>query len=185
MANQLINYLDGCILKDYEEIQEILRVEQIAEEAIWKELDYLKRESKVQDSEDDGLKHWEGILEFKPLDTDTVDVRRLRIKGKLNETLPYTYRVICSMLESLCGEDGVEVDRRVEDYTFSVKVALKSKKLKAEVEKLLDRVLPENMILKVSLKYNTWGMVKKLTWGQLKQYTWQQVKEGDLIAENN
>ena len=180
MANQLINYLNGCILKDYEEIQEILRVEQIAEEAIWNELDYLKRESKVQDSEDDGLEHWEGILEFKPLDTDTVDVRRLRIKGKLNETLPYTYRVICSMLESLCGEDGVEVDRRVKDYTFSVKVALKSKKLKAEVEKLLDRVIPENMILKVSLMYNTHRILSGFTHAELSAFTHRQLREEEM-----
>lgn len=180
MANQLINYLDGCILKDYEEIQEILRVEQIAEEAIWRELDYLKRESRVQDSEDDGLEHWEGILEFRPLDTDTIDIRRLRIKGKLNETLPYTYRVICSMLEALCGENGVEVERRIEDYIFSVKVALKSKKLKAEVEKLLDTILPENMILEVSLKYNTYRVLSKKTYAELAAFTHRQLREEEL-----
>lgn len=175
-----MKYLDGCIFKDYEEIKEILRVEQIEETALWNEMDYLLRESKVQSSEDIGLQRWEEILELKPLDTDPIEVRRLRIKGKLNETLPYTYRVVYAMLQSLCGKDGVSVDRNVQEYSYSVKVALKSKKLKAEVEKLLDRVIPENMILKVTLMYNTNRMLSGLTHAQLAAYTHRQLKEEEL-----
>lgn len=180
MDRRLLSYLDGCILKDYEEIQEILRVEQISEAKVWEELEYLLEESRVQDSEGVGLNRWEGILELKPLDTDPIEVRRLRIKGKLNETLPYSYRVVCSMLKALCGEDGISIDQRVEEYIYSVKVALKSKKLKAEVEKLLDRVIPENMILQVSLMYNTHQLLAERTHASLAAYTHRQLREEEL-----
>lgn len=180
MDDHLIDYLDGCIYKDYEEIKEIMRVEQIEEESIWKEMDYLMKEARVQSSEDIGLSRWEEILELRPLDTDPVEIRRLRIKGKLNETLPYTYRVVYSMLQSLCGKDGVFVDRNVEKYTYSVKVALKSKKLKAEVEKLLDRVIPENMILRVTLMYNTHRILSGMTHAQLAKMTHRQLREEEL-----
>ena len=62
MDRRLLSYLDGCILKDYEEIQEILRVEQISEAKVWEELEYLLEESRVQDSEGVGLNRWEVIL---------------------------------------------------------------------------------------------------------------------------
>lgn len=182
MDNQLLSYLDGSILKDYEEIQEILRVEQTEEDELWKELDRLLAESRIQTAEKEGLERWETILELKPADTDSFDVRRLRIKGKLNETLPYSYRVTCAMLCALCGRDGVEVSQDIENYTFSANVELKSKKLKSEVEKLLDRVIPENMILKVTLKYNTHRILSQKTHRELSAFTHRQLREEEMEA---
>lgn len=140
----------------------------------------LLAESRIQTAEKEGLERWEAILELRPLDTDTIEVRRLRIKGKLNEMLPYSYRVVCSMLKSLCGEESVEVNRNAEEYIFSVKVALKSKRLKAEVEKLLDRVIPENMILQVTLMYNTHRILSQKTHRELATFTHRQLREEEM-----
>ena len=59
-------------------------------------------------------------------------------------------------------------------------VALSSKELKEEIEKLADEVVPANMELEVVLWYTSHRMLEKKTHGALEQYTHEQLTELDL-----
>ena len=126
---------------------------------------------------DNGCKRWEKILDIKPRDTDTLQVRRFRIKARINEDLPYTWRALERVLDTMCGKGAYAMTLYNEEYRLVILLELTVKKLFDEVEQSVKRMIPANLILDVRLRYNTWGQVKVLTWGDLKNRTWKDVKE--------
>lgn len=176
MDRKLLNYLP-LFLQTYEEIEQIMKVEQEQVEGLWDTLKGLLKETFVSDESEIGAKRWETILKITPLDTDTLQLRNFRIQSRLIEDIPFTYRTLQNQLKALCGEDGYKTILDGDNFTLYVKVALTTKKLKKEVETICERVVPLNLFIEVTLMYNTHRMLKPFTHGQLKQFTHKQIKD--------
>lgn len=177
MDRALMDYLP-CIMQDYEEMQQIMQVEQPGIEALWEACDSLMNEAYVQTETGLGAKRWESILDISPKDTDTLEVRNFRIQGRLVEDLPYTYRMFERQLIALCGEKGHSLFMTEQNgLTLKIRVALSAKELKDEVVKLAERIVPCNIILDVELMYNTHAMLKGYTHARLSDTTHAQLRE--------
>lgn len=124
---------------------------------------------------------WEKMLFIIPLDTDTLSERRFRIQTRVLERMPYTYRVILRKLQTLCP-GGVDWTVDTEKQLIIVRVALASKNMRADVDELLDNVLPLNMEYTLIILYNTYAMLEKHTNGNLKQFTHQQIRDDTAIG---
>lgn len=124
---------------------------------------------------------WEKMLSIIPLDTDTLSERRFRIQTRVLERMPYTYRVILRKLQTLCP-GGVDWTVDTEIQSIIVRVALASKNMRADVDELLDNVLPLNMEYTLIILYNTYAMLKRHTNGNLKQFTHQQMRDDTVIG---
>ena len=124
---------------------------------------------------------WEKMLFIIPLDTDTLSERRFRIQTRVLERMPYTYRVILRKLQTLCP-GGVDWTVDTEKQLIIVRVALASKNMRADVDELLDNVLPLNMEYTLIILYNTYAMLAKHTNGNLKQFTHQQMRDDPAIG---
>lgn len=124
---------------------------------------------------------WEKMLSIIPLDTDTLSERRFRIQTRVLERMPYTYRVILRKLQTLCP-GGVDWTVDTEKQFIIVRVALASKNMRADVDELLDNVLPLNMEYALIILYNTYAMLAKHTNGNLKQFTHQQMRDDTAIG---
>lgn len=177
MDRALMDYLPG-IMQDYEEMQQIMQVEQPGIEALWEACDSLMNEAYVQTETGLGAKRWESILDISPKDTDTLEVRNFRIQGRLVEDLPYTYRMFERQLIALCKEKGYSLFMTEQNgLTLKIRVALSAKELKDEVVKLAERIVPCNIILDVELMYNTHAMLKGYTHAGLSDTTHAQLRE--------
>lgn len=177
MDRALMDYLPG-IMQDYEEMQQIMQVEQLGIEALWEACDSLMNEAYVQTETGLGAKRWESILDISPKDTDTLEVRNFRIQGRLVEDLPYTYRMFERQLIALCKEKGYSLFMTEQNgLTLKIRVALSAKELKDEVVKLAERIVPCNIILDVELMYNTHAMLKGYTHAGLSDTTHAQLRE--------
>ena len=124
---------------------------------------------------------WEKMLSIIPLDTDTLSERRFRIQTRVLERMPYTYRVILRKLQTLCP-GGVDWTVDTEKQLIIVRVALASNNMRADVDELLDNVLPLNMEYTLIILYNTYAMLAKHTNGNLKQFTHQQMRDDTAIG---
>jgi hypothetical protein len=164
-------------MQTYGEIEQIMKVEQTRVEALWETVRNLLNEAFVSDESKIGAARWESILDITPLDTDTLQLRNFRIQGRLIEDLPYTYRTLNNQIKALCGEDGYEINLNGDEFFLSVKVALTTKKMKSEVERLCERVVPLNLFLDVDLMYNTHGLLQPYTHGYLHSFTHQQIRD--------
>lgn len=179
MDRQMIDYLPP-VMNDYEEIEQICNAEQFAKERLWQNLEKTFNECHISTQSKKGAERWEKTLGIIPKDTDSLEVRNLRILAKLHEDLPYTYRTFKRMLSGLTGgEDAYNLTINNDLYTVNIKVALKSKDLMNEIGVLADRVIPAHMILIVELMYNTHRMIKDagMTHRDLSQYTHRQIRE--------
>lgn len=183
MDRRLMDYLSD-IMRDYEEMKQIMQTEQTEVEALWNACDSLMKEAYVQTETAAGAGRWESILTIEPKDTDTLEVRNFRIKGRLVEDLPYTDKIFDRQLAALCGKDGFTREITSDNgITMIIRVALHAKELKEEVVKLAERIVPCNMILDIELKYNTHAMLSDRTHVQLASMTHAQLKEA-VFREN-
>lgn len=176
MQRKLIDYLPS-VMQELEEFKQIMTAEQKQVDELWKVIYFILNEAFLDTAEDIGLKRWETILNIIPLDTDSVEVRRMRIHGRMLEDAPYTWNSFKQMLSGLCGEDGYTLELKNKEYTLVIKVALKSKKLKDEVAKMTERVVPANLILDIDLLYNTYELLKQITWEQAATKTYKDLRD--------
>lgn len=75
--------------------------------------------------------------------------------------------MLVHQLTTLCGKDGYTLELKNEEYTLLVKVALTAKANFEDVGDLLGRIVPANLIIDLSLKYNQHKTLKKLTHKEL------------------
>ena len=165
------------VVKHYREIVGITEAENPELTMLWTSADSVFLDQFIETLTDNGCKRWEKILDIKPRDTDTLQVRRFRIKARINEDLPYTWRALEKVLDTMCGKGAYAMTLYNEEYRLVILLELTVKKLFDEVEQSVKRMIPANLILDIRLRYNTWGQVKVLTWGDLKNRTWKDVKE--------
>lgn len=182
MDRKLIDYLPE-VLKTYKEFIELMRVEQPQIEALWDACDSLMNEGFLDTETEVGAAKWESILDIKPKNTDSLEIRNFRIHGRLVEDLPYTERTFCKQLAALCGEDGYSCKLDYDKFSLQIKVALTSKKLKDEVQSLAERIVPQNYILDIDLMYNTHRIIREcgFTHRQLSAYTHKQIRDEPFI----
>lgn len=135
----------------------------------------------IETAKEKGVARAEKIVGISPRATDTLEERKFNVLAKYNEDLPYTVTKLNELLSILCGEKGYHLEINNSEFKLTVKVELTSKKSKASVEELLERVTPANMVLYVTLMYNQHKTVGKLKNKDLRKYTHDGVREEALI----
>ena len=146
MIRKLLEYLPP-VIRNVREYQAIMKDGEQAEvAALWDAVDAAFNDQFVNSATLNGVQRWESILGIQPKGTDSLDARKFRILSRLNEQLPYTLPVLKNMLQSLCGEDGYSIEVQNDLYTLKIKIALVAKSNFDDVDVLLKRVVPENMI---------------------------------------
>lgn len=165
----LLNYLPD-FMQDMKEVKILLSAEDTDLEALKIDVENVFKDQYFLEATENGLKHYEEMFGIVPKLTDTLETRRFRLLARFNESLPYTEISINKQLETLCGKDGYSIEVVFEEYRVIAKVSLTRKALFDEVKKLLDKVLPANLILDLSLMYNQHLTLKKLTHKQMNAY---------------
>lgn len=175
MDRKLINYLP-YVVRDYGEFQGIMGSEQPEFERAWNSTDDLLDNQFISTAGTLGLSRWEKILGITPKGTDSLEDRRFRILTRLNEELPYTIPQLRNILETLCGSGNYSAEVMEGTYQLIVKIGVAAKKNFSDVESLLDRVVPQNMVINLLQLYNTHAELGLLTHEQLAAYTHNQLR---------
>jgi hypothetical protein len=176
----LIEYLPP-VIQDYKEIKEVMTSENPEFQLVGDESEVLKNNQFIESTNELGIKRFEDMLEIKALYDDTWDNRKFKVLSVWNNAIPYTINALNEKLAILCGEGGYSLNVNYNTYTVTVRVALSSKKNYSEVEKMLNLVLPCNMIIDVSLLYNQHETLAAFTHAQLSAYTHEQLREGVIV----
>lgn len=176
MDRKLENYLPQ-FLREVREIKNIIGAEQLALEAIWDYAEGILPEFFLDDMTSYGVERWESILEINPKAIDTLEDRRVRIKTKLKKDLPYTKKNLELKLASICGSDGYSVEYDNDNYKIKIRITLTVKSSIDEVEQLLYRIVPANMVVDLSLMYNQHQLLSGYTYGRLGEYRHQHLRE--------
>jgi hypothetical protein len=130
----------------------------------------------LDDMHEDQIVRWENILKISPATDDSWDDRRFRVKTKVLERLPYSYRVIINKLETLVP-DGLEISVDADRLHLDISLALRSAKMLADVGEMLEKMLPLNMTYTIIILYNQYSIyINRWTHGQMHAYTHEQLR---------
>lgn len=146
LDRKLIDYFPS-FLQEYEELKIIANTGQTEVEEAWKATEKLLEEPFVYSQNNYGASRLEKILEIKPLDTDTLEVRNFRILSKLNEVLPYTYRTIRKYLNNMCGEAKYQLKINIDKLAVDAVFEIEEKQKLRELFNYLERIVPLNLII--------------------------------------
>ena len=168
------------VLQDVVELNAIARVEDPILTAEWGLIQGIFDNQFIMYTNEDGISRYENMLNIYPLDTDTLETRRLRVMARFQEQAPYTWRVLIGILDGLLGLGNYTATRDVASKTIDIKIQLVQSQQVQVVIDMLERITPVNMIYTVSLMYNTYQQLSAYTHQQLSAYTHQQLREGQL-----
>lgn len=90
------------------------------------------------------LEKWEKLLKLFPRPDDSLDDRRMSVKRKILERLPYSYRVIRRRLKELC-ENGFRFWISDDRTEIEVTTSISSERQMEIIEELLENLLPLNV----------------------------------------
>ena len=179
---KLIGYLPE-ILQDIRDLQELTAAEDpefggdSKITGVFEQIDIEVNNCFIDTLDSYGCARWESMLAITAKDTDTLDLRRMRIKAALNGDTPYTMRSLENKLKALCGEGNYVVSYANDAYTLSVDIALRAKDQYEYIKNLLYEIVPANIIITVKLLYNTHILLRKYKHSELAQYTHKQIRE--------
>ena len=176
MDRQLINYLPEW-LRDFSEMKKLARAEQDQAEKLWKSCESIWDNNFIDTLDSRGCDRWEAMLHIKPKDSYTLAERRNNIKSRVVEQRPFTVKKLRQMLEAICGAGKYELSIEPDKYKITCKIELTSKNMLSDVQELLARMVPANMVIDLNLKYNTYKMLTQFSHKQLKVYTQSQLRE--------
>ena len=165
------------VIKPYREFKKITEIENDFLNDIWFECENIFLNQFIETLNNYGCSRWEKIIGITCKDTDTIDERRFRIKAKINETLPYTFRRMEQLLETLCSSDGYTAKLYNEEYRLKVTIQLVAKNKFNEVVSLLNRIVPANIIIDVEIKYNDNEKISRYRHIDLKRYKYGEIRE--------
>lgn len=174
----LIEYIPH-IIRDVQEYKALLiDGEQPQITLLWNGLENALNDQFISDATEYGIKRWEKILGIYPKATATLEERKFTVLARINEELPFTMTMLKAKLEILCGAEGegYVVSLIPDEYKLIVKVALVAVSNYQDVADLLDRIVPANMIIELSIIYNRYSVLANFTHGHLAAYTHYQLR---------
>lgn len=159
------------VIKEIYEIQEIAKTMDFEFEKFQSAKEHIKEELFILTVNNEGLKNWEHALNIETNSNDTVDLRRFRILSKLNGD----NTSLKKKLNLLLGEGNYIINIYPELCKLQVIVKLISKDYMEPVKELLEKVVPMNIELDVTLAYNTHNTLSAYTHNELSNYTHKQL----------
>lgn len=175
MERTLIQYLP-FVVREYAQMKGIMESEQPIFEKAWDEAKRVLDNQFIFTADELGIQKWEAILNIMPKGTETLEERRFRILSRYNEQLPYTLKQLRAILETLCGKGNYTTEIAEGSYILIVRVGLAAKSNFQDVETLLHRVTPQNLIIQLNQMYNTHKDLAQFTHKYLSQYTQDQLR---------
>ena len=163
-------------LTDIEEIQEIIKTLNVEFENLNEVIYKILHNMFLLDLDIDGCIRYENMLKIKPREDDTLDDRKFKILTLYKGDTPYTIISLQRKLEELCGAENVEIVLDPDEYNIEVWIGLASKNQFDTAYSIIKKMLPCNLTLNYSLKYNQHSTLAQYTHGQLASYTHDQLR---------
>lgn len=186
MDKDLIEYLPP-ILKKVEEFKQICKSEQDMLSFCEKAVQTVFDNQFIESANSDGILRYEKIMGISSRGTDTLEDRRFRVKNRIVGDLPYTKEALGKRLSALCGKDGYTLLIEYDKYNVKVQLELTAKNQYEEVGIILRDILPANLTIAVSIRYNQYYKLSRLTHKELSEYTHKYIRNEVLKngSDNN
>ena len=135
-------------------------------------------------SNENGISRFEKIFNITPdKANEDIEFRRSRIMNRLVSQIPFTEKFLQQQLDIIIGKNNWNYDIDYNNYTLDINITTPGKSWLIELNQLLDRIIPCNIVWTVNIYQASWKSIKENfeTWNDLTSYTWEQILEGDWM----
>lgn len=178
----LLEYLPD-FLRDLTEMSEIMTAETPELETIHAKIDLTLANQFIMTADEETIARMEKMFSVPAQPNATLEDRKFSVKAFLNQSSPFTYRTLCGQLEALCGVDGYSVELTPSTYTIKIRIGLARRNNYNAAQEMIERVLPCNLVLDLSLLYNQYSTLSRYTHRQLAAYTHYAIRNDEHLAE--
>ena len=168
------------LMKSFGEMKEIFKSVQIETDEMENGIRFVLNNAFIETADEYGIAKYEKVLGILPSDDDDLEVRRMRVKIRWNDYLPYTVATLREKLDTICGVGMYTLSMDLENYQIDVLTQLVSPTILDEVTMLLEKILPAEMVYSVGQLFNTWDLFGAYKWGVLVSKTWDEVKSDEI-----
>lgn len=149
----LKSFLPGFV-SEYREIKEILRAEDPEIQTMEDTANRARDCSFISHCGEDGAERFERMMNIIPTSSDTLEERRARILIRWNEAPPYTMAALEKKLSAVCGSGNFSIGGGLGEYRLDISVTLCRAGQVEELERLLRKIVPANLIVSVRNYFN-------------------------------
>lgn len=142
----LVSYLPPFIA-EFQEINAALTAENPEFRIVWEAADRVLRNEFIATADEYGISRFEGILKIYPSTEDNLESRRARVQARWFMALPYTWRMLLEKLISVCRENRFTISKDFLFYKINLEVNLDIFGQVEELERLIEAMVPCNMVL--------------------------------------
>lgn len=178
----LLEYLPD-FLRDLTEMQEIMAVETVEIENVHDRMDLALENAFIDTADADTIARMEKMYGVAVQPDATLEDRKFSLKAALNQSSPFTYRTLCRALEALCGAGGYSVEITPGTYTAKIRINLSRRNNYLAAQSMVEKVIPCNLLLDMSLLYNQHQTLAVYTHSELGEYTHYEVRNDETLAE--
>ncbi len=137
---ELINYLPP-VLREVAEFKAINRANEPELLLAWEALEQVLGDQFLDSAGPQGVALWEQELRIRPKDTDTLELRKARVKALWNMETPYTLPWLQKWLGDACGAEAI-----VEGYRLLVRARAEALGILPDVKALVSQAAPANLL---------------------------------------
>lgn len=147
MKNNLINFLPFC-MSEIEEFNQIMNAEDLLLQNIEEKQKDILHENFLETATAYGIKKYEAMFKINTdLLNEDLEFRRLRLKNKRLDRIPFTYRFLCNKLDSLFEKENYELKLVNDIYTLNMEINTFDWSIFNEIVENFRYIIPCNMIL--------------------------------------
>lgn len=142
------------------------------------ELNKFENNSFILTADSTGLLYYEKLLGIvSDPNSESLSYRRDRVLSRISTAPPFTYNFLIKHLTNIIGEGNFSLDMNPAQYLLTVRIKLPAREFFPESEKFLKSVCPANIVIDLSLLYNTYDDLSRFTYDQLSAFTYTQLRE--------
>lgn len=146
----LVSYLPP-FMQDCRETVAALEAENPEFMIMWKAVDRLLYNRFIETADEYGISRFEKMLGIRSSVKETLEGRRLRVRSRWFDKIPYTTRALLQKLTVLCADtDFYLSDNFNAGYTLAIKTGLELYGQVDELERMLDAMIPCNIAVETT-----------------------------------
>ena len=124
-----------------------------------------------------GCDRMEKIMDIEGNEHLLLEMRRLYIMTKANNTLPYTLRNVERKIISLLGNHNFSLEMNYNEYHLKIILFVQNFNKIEYLKENLEGMIPCNIILELMVIYNQYKLFKKYKYGELRTMTHRYMRE--------
>ena len=154
----LVSYLPPFV-GEYKETNLALTAEDPEFVLVWKAADRALKNEFIETADEYGISRFERMMKISPLNTDTLEIRRVRVQNRWFNSMPYTIRMMSlKIAELLKGECDFSIYPDFRNaYEMILVVYSTDDSLTKELEYLLSTMVPANIVMEIIYETVTSG----------------------------